>query len=208
MDWGVARLTEACHRHGLSVVMPPAEPVVSIAEARAHLRISADARADDDAILALCYAAGLHLEVLTGKALITQTLQLSLSTFPVNELTLLRWPVQSVEEITYVDTDGETQTLDENLYQVGLDQKPVRVARAYGKCFPYARPQYGSVKVRYVAGYGDHTQVPADLKAAAKLMIGHLYTNRGAKDAEIPPAVKSLLSAHWMGGFLGGPLGG
>ena len=61
--------------------------------------------------------------------------------------------------------------------------------------YPSTYPVPNAVTVRFVAGY---TSVPAGIKAAMKLLIGHWYKNREAVNVGnivnvMPLAVESLL---------------
>lgn len=58
-----------------------------------------------------------------------------------------------------------------------------------------------AVSVTYVAGYGNADAVPAPIKAAILLIVGHLYENREAStvgvSAELlPMAVDALLAPY------------
>ena len=77
--------------------------------------------------------------------------------------------------ITYVDADGATQTLDASLYQLGLDDT---VSPAWGQSWPGVRVQPDSVKITYVAGYGLAVNVPSEIKAWMLLNVATLYENR------------------------------
>jgi uncharacterized phiE125 gp8 family phage protein len=71
-----------------------------------------------------------------------------------------------------------------------------------GKWWPAtACYNYGAVQVTFVAGYGNAAAVPADLKAAIKLLVGHLYENReavtlGAMPAELPLGFASVTNRY------------
>jgi uncharacterized phiE125 gp8 family phage protein len=60
-----------------------------------------------------------------------------------------------------------------------------------------------AVKVTFVAGYGAASAVPAALKSAILLLVGHWYTNReavmvGESVAELPLAVSALVAPFRM----------
>lgn len=176
------------------ITAPVAEPL-TVAEAKAHLRVSAS---DDDAYIeALIVAARQGAEHLTGRALMPQTLELALDEFE-SEIQLPRPPLASVTSISYVDSNGATQTTtDYILDDHGLE---ARLTPLYGESWPDTRQQANAVLIRYVAGYADAASVPQQIKAWMLLRIGMLYEHResvvaGASIAELPH-VDRLLDAH------------
>lgn len=91
-------------------------------------------------------------------------------------------PAQSVGTIQYVDPDGATQTLDPALYSfVQCGTEPSFILPAHGQSWPSTRWQPNAVTIPFTAGYGDaETDVPANLRHAAKLHLSLLYENREA----------------------------
>lgn len=115
-------------------------------------------------------------------------------------------PVQAVTGITYIDTDGQEQTLDPALYDVFTGARPARIDKAFGASLPAGRRQLSAVRVTFTAGYGAAAaDVPADLRAAMLLIVGHLYAHREAVDrgtlAELPMGVSSILERYRVGRF-------
>ena len=81
--------------------------------------------------------------------------------------------------VVYIDTDGATQTVSSSVYDVDIDQEPGRLRLAYSESWPSDRRSTpNSVIIRFVAGYGDADAVPETIKAAIKLLVGHLYEHR------------------------------
>ncbi len=186
----------------LRITTGPALDPVSLMEAKAHCRVDTD---EDDGLLAgYILAARDHIEKETGRALLTQTLQLKLDgDWPVDScgndrIELPRPPSASVSSITYVDTAGATQTLAGDQYQFTLGDLYAYVRPAYGVAWPAVRDQADAITVNYIAGYGSNPgDVPASLRQAVMLMVGHLYENREAvtqgQMTETPLAVDRLL---------------
>lgn len=110
------------------------------------------------------------IETKTGRQLITATWELVLDRFPV-EIELRKPPIQSVESVQYVDSDGVLQTLDSTKYQVDIDNEPGRIQPAYGVCWPETRCQIQAVIVRFVCGYGDESDIPEGIKTAIKWYV-------------------------------------
>ena len=63
------------------------------------------------------------------------------------------------------------------LYAVDTDSEPGLVVPAYGESWPSARDEVNAVRVRFVAGYGDASDVPAAIKTWIKMRVGTLYVN-------------------------------
>ncbi|MDO1559820.1 head-tail connector protein [Brevundimonas sp. 2R-24] len=182
----------------LTRVEAPAEPLLTTAEAKAQLRVTHD---EDDALIdGLISTATAFIEGPNGCGLapLTQTWRLSLDGFPAGPITLPLSPVQAVEAITYTDEAGESRTLA--AYAFDADVQPGKVWPAYQASWPAARLAPGSVKVTFTTGYGDASDVPADLKHAALMLVGHLYENREATAAvalsEVPMGVEAILSRY------------
>lgn len=174
----------------------PAEEPVTSAEAKAHLRVT---HTDDDtAIAAMIVAAREHLDGndgTLGRALVTQTWDLSLDSFP-SEIVLPLPPLQSVTSVTYVDTNGDTQTLATSGYEVDVAGGRIRATDAG---WPDTDDCYNAVTVRFVCGYGLADDVPQAIKHAMLLMIGGMYAFRESlsEGAVVEtPTVKALLRPY------------
>lgn len=197
----------------IRTVAPTAEPL-TLAQAKAHLKVEID---DDDALIgALITAARQHLDGADGwlgRALMPQTWRLTLDCFPRGKsggrtgwIKLPLPPLISVDSVTYVDTDGATQTLAEASYQLidGGDW-PSCLAPAWNTEWPETRDQPAAVSITFQCGYAGATASPVDsatdvpetARAAMKLLIAHWYQNREAVAAsgygELPLGVCALL---------------
>ncbi|MBN1807189.1 MAG: phage head-tail connector protein [Sedimentisphaerales bacterium] len=183
------------------VTTPPSVEPVTLNEAKLHLRVD---HTDEDALItSLIKVAREWCENFQNRAYITQTITLTLDEFP-DVFTVPRPPLQSVTSIKYIDTDGVQQTLSSGIYDVDSQSEPGRIALAYGQSWPGIRGDINSVEVVYVAGYGDTADnVPERVKAAIKLLAGHLYEHREMVSEmtlkEVPFSVKSLLGVDRVG---------
>jgi uncharacterized phiE125 gp8 family phage protein len=184
----------------LELVTGPAVEPISLAEAKAHLRV--EVANDDELIDSLIAAVRQGVEE-RGYVLITQTWDLHLDRFP-GVIRIPRAPVQSIDSVSYVDTDGATQPLALSLYTADLTATPARIVPAYGESWPATRPVPKAVTVRFVAGYGNGATpdlVPERVLQAMKVDLAGLYYNRSAMlaGAVTPlPTVDRLLDNYTL----------
>jgi uncharacterized phiE125 gp8 family phage protein len=161
----------------VKLITAPATEPVSLAEAKAHLRVTSSD--DDDLITALIVTARGAAEHELQRSLITQTWEKALDMFP-EAIQLLCPPVQSVTSVKYLDVDGVEQTLSSASYTLdnASDSTPAWLTPAYGYTWPETYEEVNAVKVRYAAGWASASSVPQPIKQWMKLQIGHWYENR------------------------------
>ena len=154
---------------------PSGEPI-SLAEAKAFLKIEDEA--EDGLVEALITAARLHCEMVTGTALMTQSWRLLLDTVPADGMvTLPVTPFQALSAITVFDEDGDPHELTTAGVLDGPERLVVPRSLFEGQA-PRARQ---GIEIDYVAGFGDEPEdVPAGLRQALMVLIGHWYENRTA----------------------------
>lgn len=164
---------------------------VTLAEARLHCRV--DATDEDAGITNLIVAATSHAQQVTGLALEQQTWELVLDAFPEGDIVLDLGPVQSVTSITYLDVDGDDQTLAGSDYVVDTASASARLRAT--AAWPATRDTLNAVRVRFVTG----AAVSKDVRQAILMLVAHWFANRetvvvGVSAAEVPMAVTSLLN--------------
>lgn len=175
-----------------TTVAPASEPI-TVDEVKAQSRIEST---DEDTYLAVLIAAArAHVESMCGIAVITQTRVVKCDGFDDFDR-LPIGPVASIASITYVDTDGNTQTLATSVYELRSDGLSASIVLKSGQSWPTI--QTGSrITVTAVCGTA---AAPAEIKQAMLLMTAHWYMNREAvaQDnlAPLPLAVDALL-ANW-----------
>lgn len=155
------------------VVVPPADPVITLGQAKDHLETQHD---DDDTLITAYVAAAIaHLdgpESWFGRALGVQTLELRMDRFPCGPIVLPCPPHIDIVSIKYVDGNGVEQTIASDQYELLGSELDL----AWGNSWPTPRRQREAVRIRYRAGYQDGLH-PA-IHAALLLMTGDLYANR------------------------------
>lgn len=176
----------------------PAQLPVTLSDVKAHLRY--DDTDQDRLILSLIDAAREKIEIETQRALITQEWTHTYDSWPC-VFDRLRAPLQSVTSIEYIDIAGAPQTVPAIDYVVETEGLG-RVSPAYSKSWPDYRKVPGGIRITYKAGYGDTSEdVPSDIKAALKLIVGHWFENResvisGSNPVTVPMSVEYLLRPH------------
>lgn len=201
----------------LTSVTPRGGPIIEASLLRDHLRI--DAGAEDSIVFQLANAVSSYLDGrdgLLGRALITQTWRLTLDGFPSSAcragpaIALPLPPLQAVQAVTYVDTDGAEQTLQPSDYLVrgiGSDDG-ARIWPAVGTAWPQTQAIPGSVTVTFRAGYGDTaSDIPSAIAQAALMIAATWFENResvlvgnfGARP--LPQGAADLLAAYRQFGF-------
>lgn len=159
-----------------AIATEPASEPVTLAEAKAHLRLEHDL--DDAYIGTLIKAAREHAEKVCRRGFVSQTWTLTRSSFPAGEaLPLARGTLASVESVEYVDASGTTQTMSTDDYDADTKSVPGRVVLRYGKSWPSARYQWNAVTVTFVVGT-DAASVPAPVKHALLLLVSQMYEHR------------------------------
>ena len=159
------------------VVIDPPSAIVSLEEAKAHLRVDDGNQEEDALIQALIEAAITMIDGPSGwlgRALGRQTLELRRCGFPsCGWIALPCRPIHEIVSATYDDATGAPQTLGPASYRL-YDRMLIR---APNLAWPVAADHPHSLRIRYTAGY-DADKVPANAIAAIKLMIGDLYRYR------------------------------
>lgn len=210
---------------GLIRTTEPAEEPVSIAEAKAHLRLDGDAEAD---LLATLIAAAREVaETMTGRALVTQSWTLSLdgwgdgrpdggiarpaSLMPATRCGRLAFPLPrppliSVESVTTFDVDGAAGVWDAAAYFVDRAAVPGRIVRLRGAPWPMPGRLLGGIEIAFTAGYGDAAAVPVALRQAILLLVAHWFENREPVPPRtigtpVPAAVYGLLAPYRVRGL-------
>ena len=180
----------------VNVKTAPATEPITLDEAKEHLKVYCTA--DDDYITALIKAARIYAETFQNRSYITQTLELRMDCFPQFIIELMRPPSISVTSIKYIDSNGDTQTLDASKYTTDFNSYVARITPSYNETWPTTRAVMDAVTVEYIAGYGSASDVPETIKQAILLLITNWYVNREpvieGTVSKIPWTVDALLN--------------
>lgn len=162
----------------LQLLTPPASEPVTLAEAKAHLKI--DTSDEDGLVSTLITAARARAEWHTGRAFVTQRWCLRLDAWPHNNVVEIPLPpLVSVEEIAVTDASGIRTVLGTTAYRVDTASEPGRVIFAHRP--PSLRARDG-VEITFTAGYGDASAVPVPVKEAILEIVADLHAHRGDAD--------------------------
>jgi uncharacterized phiE125 gp8 family phage protein len=173
------------------IAAPAAEPV-TLADAKAHLRV-VDA-VEDNLIANLVKAAREEVEAATGLALISQDWRLYLDCWPSSGIVRLRrLPVQSVIQVTVYNSSGAPETSVPLASNLDRASRPARFAMP-GNAKAPGRTMNG-IEIDFRAGFGDTgVEVPDGLKRAILLLTAFWYEHRGAQGSDSQ-------AAGWPDGF-------
>ncbi len=140
-------------------------------------------------------------ESICRRALITQTWDMYLDHFPAWEQYIPMPTAQSIDSVSYVDTNGVTQTLDPSLYHVDLNSQPARITPAFGLIWPVTRWQTNAVTIRFTCGYGASADVPDGIRSWMLMRINTLWNNRA--QIEVNTRITMIaLPSEFMDGLL------
>ncbi len=176
---------------------PAAEPL-SLAEAKAYLRVEHEA--DDAVIGALVTAARMQVEALTRCALMSQTWRFVRDVWPADgRLRLNMGPLQSIVALRTYDESGAAHVYDAASFV--LDKAALVIAAP-----PFALPlpgrSHAGIELDLRLGFGDGAgNVPEPLRYALRMLVAHWYENRGlvaigASVAMIPSTVNALIASY------------
>ncbi len=181
----------------LLLVTPPAVEPVTLAEAKAYLRVDLD---DEDALISRCIVAAREAaERYTGRAFVTQDLCLRRDAWPgggTRALALPRPPLIEIATVTVFDLSGTATVLSSDAYIVDSAAVPGRIVLRAGTLVPSVPRETNMVEIAYRAGYGDTAaDVPASIRSAILHWVGHLFEHRGDSSG-LPSDAHALLAPY------------
>lgn len=196
------------------ITAPNANPLNTLAECKAHLRI--DVSDDDDYITSLSMAAKQAIEsycnILILDSLVLQycdtwedTYQLyfsSVKNLLKNQGAPTPWVV--VTSIQYYDTAGTLQTWASTEYIVDDTSMPARIGLdPDGDGYPNLENRMNAIIVTYKVGmeFSDIAKIPDALKQAGLILVGQWYENRqeavvGRSVGVIPLTARYLMDPY------------
>lgn len=174
------------------VVITPPQPLVSIDDAKDHLRVTDD---DENGVIeGYIAAASAWIDGPAGwlgRSIGEQTLEVRSNVFAGCE-PLPYGPAASIASVKYIDPQGVEQTIDPAHYEIIAGN----LAPASGFAWPSHRGDAESVRVQYVAG---STTIPPQVRQAVLLLVGQWFRHRMAINVgnvinNLPFGVDALLN--------------
>lgn len=164
---------------------------MTLLEMKEYLRVDGDTF--DTTISSLIKAAREAAREYQNRSFFTQTWEISFDSFPKMPLKIPLPPLQRIDSILCIDSNGSEQTLNLDDFIVDKRSEPGRLMFKSGKYWPAINLQpIDSVIIRFTAGHNDINKVPNSVKLAYMVFITHRFEHPGSED--IPQAFYSLLS--------------
>lgn len=189
------------------VTTPPASEPITLAEAKAHLRV--DFTDEDTLISAIIAAARDFVEMRCNRALLTQDVTMVLPCWPatlrgnpLGSFKLFRSPLQRLTSISYYDTDGELvedyyhHEDDTTKFTINTIAEPPTVTPKKDITLPETYDRPDAITIVFRAGWTLGSLVPPAIRQAMLLLIGEMYERRENFVKQLPDAVDMLL-APW-----------
>lgn len=181
----------------LLLTAPPLAEPVSLAEAKAHLRITHN---DDDAyVSALIVAARRAIEQRTSLRLLQQGWSLFLDQWPQAKVASLHLsPVMEIDDIITYGEDDTPAVFDPAHYYLDAASRPARAVLRDDRLPPRGGRAINGIEIRFKAGFGTSpASVPQDLKQALLLTLAHWFSHRGDGEAASPPLSALATCDSW-----------
>ena len=163
---------------------PTALPV-SIDTVKQRLNLPLAYAHHDAKLIELVTAATEQFESDTDRVCMEQTFALSFPGFTAFPIDLFKRPVFAVNQITYIDDDGASQTLDPAEYKLSTARRQVRLLG--GPPWPNVSRSVGdAVTIEFVAGVPEQSQVPRLYVQAITLLVGAWFLDPVDEKARDP----------------------
>ena len=189
--------------HVLTMTGAP-EPLVTLAEAKAHLEY---ADPDRDAYINSLIAAATEMldgpESMIGKAVGEQVWTYAVRYAPTGVVQLPIVPVKALQEVTYFDADNVSQTINVNQFRLIANEDFAYLETVEGFTWPALYDRGDALTFTLQLGMAE---VPAGIKHAALLLISNWFENREAVADKammpVPFAIDALIN-RWRIGWVG-----
>lgn len=183
----------------LHTTQPFAASLLSLADAKTHLKVPDDDVAEDVYIQGLVLAATQWIEKVTGRCMgkdvgyrqVMDGFPQRLETVPRPPIPLYRGPVKAVTLVSYRDSNGQDQTLtspDGYLLSSTSTVPAWLIPPRSTRMWPVDRidPEPGAVTIEFTAcvpldGNGDPAPPPLAVQGC-RLLVAHMFENREAGD--------------------------
>jgi len=192
------------------ITQPASEPI-GLSDVEGQCRIT-DLSAEASTIEIMIQAVRERAEQITRRAFVSQQWELTLDSFPYGAINLPLPPLQTVDSIKYIDTDGVEQTLyekgvDETACRVLTGGEPGAVQPVYGTVWPNTLADLETVKIRFTCGYGPiapatSLNVPKAICQWILIQCANLYENRESQGVAMGRSTVFNLDATLCDGLI------
>jgi uncharacterized phiE125 gp8 family phage protein len=168
------------------LVAGPAVEPVTLAEAKAHLRLDSG---DEDALVASLVAAARHtLELATRRAFVAQTWRLRLDRWPEGRAVALPLaPLIAIVAVRVSPLSGPAATVDPGTYRIVREADPPTLT--VDAAVADAGLPSGGIEIDATYGFGAAaTDVPQPLRLAIQRLVARWFERRGDGDDAVMPA--------------------
>ena len=169
-----------------ALITPPAAEALTLAEAKAHLRLDTDD--ENEFVTQLIVIARDHLERTTGLSLMTQHWRLHLDSISEDGvIPIAKGPVQTIESLTVYDGDGDPTQFSLEGHVLDATARPARLML---RRRPLPGRAVNGIEIDFVSGFSDTTNaVPDTLKRAMLTHVAQMFSCRGVVGIEDQPAL-------------------
>lgn len=162
----------------------PATPLFTLDQIKGHLCLTDDFTESDATITDYGDAVTSYLDGNEGilrRGLITQSYTMIIDCF-ASAISIPMPPLQSVDEIRYLDSAGVQQILAASTYRVvytGAVNRRALITLANDQSWPSVDTVIGAIEIDFTCGYGDNwNDIPANTRQLAKMLLASLFETR------------------------------
>lgn len=185
-----------------TVTSQPLYEPITLSQAKAWLRV--DGNEENALIATLIITAREMVETDTGLILVPRTIRIFSTPPTTRELELPVSPVASVDDVTYIDGDGATQTYAATNYEL-LSGRYQSLKLKSDATWPAMSDRRDALRIDVTAGTDDRSQWSNVALQAMQMLIGHWFANReavitGTVSREVELSYRALVHrALWQG---------
>ena len=186
-----------------ALITPPSAEALTLAEAKAHLRL--DTSDEDDLVTTLIRVAREHLEASASLCLMTQAWRLYLDSICEDGvIQIARGPVQTIDSVMVYDGAGSASRFSLDAHVLDGRGRPARLML---RQVPRPGQAVNGIEIDFTAGFGaTAADVPDTLKRAMLTHIAAMFSCRGIvtpdeQPALVPAGYERLIAPFLMRGL-------
>ena len=186
---------------GVTVTSPATgQKFIDTKDLQEHCGIALADSSHDSFLDNLCLAAVDLFEQETNCHLLERTADYTVDAPPADgdPIYLPHWPVISIGDFQYVDSDGVTQTATSSDFIRSTTTRPASISLKDGKTWPVVPNQAATITIKDVkTGHATAAGVPMAVRQSILLLVAHYFENRetviiGTNSSETPMATKMI----------------